>query len=155
MFVLSPLFLFNSYQLWCFQIFRKLSDLQAKYWNSWMKTGREIIFQNWLLQNVNFHYLSLVQWWRSHDVDLHYKPIKGCTLHRLKEVESDCLILSRQEQTQPWKTTRAELQVPSFNLHTGVFVFFFLVKRKKLKCRKAKSGSQPMDGCGQGVFEFL
>ena len=46
-------------------------------------------------------------------------------MHRLKEVESDCLIPSRQEQTQPWKTTRAELQVPSSNLHTGIFVFFF------------------------------
>ena len=75
-------------------------------------------------------------------------------MHRLKEVESDCLIPSRQEQTQPWKTTRAELQVPSFNLHRHLCIFLF-GEKKKLKCRKAKSGSQPIDGCGQYVFEFL
>ena len=74
-------------------------------------------------------------------------------MHRLKEVESDCLIPSRQEQTQPWKTTRAELEVPSFNLHRHLCIFLF-AEKKKLNVERQKVAASPWMGEGKVYLNF-
>ena len=53
----------HFYRPWCFQTSRELDGLLAKMWIFWMKIGREIIFQSWLLQNASFHYFSVVHCW--------------------------------------------------------------------------------------------